>query len=140
VFEQGGPSGNIPVIDLFSSSDEEDFFTGTSRDVVFARQLFRDPNRDLHGPPGDDKVIALNDSDEEEEVCEEIVADADAVPSAAMKSLTPAASTADVDEDLGKIQDNNSDDLAPVRTRARIVVAETKLAHLRLPCQEWRLW
>jgi hypothetical protein len=30
VFEQGGPSGNIPVIDLSSSSNEEDFFVDTS--------------------------------------------------------------------------------------------------------------
>jgi hypothetical protein len=40
VFEQGGPSKNIPVIDLSSSSNEEDFFTDTSRDAELASQLF----------------------------------------------------------------------------------------------------
>jgi hypothetical protein len=33
VFEQGGPSGNIPVIELSSSSDDEGFFADVSRDT-----------------------------------------------------------------------------------------------------------
>jgi hypothetical protein len=35
VLEQGGPSGKAPVIDLSSSSDEEDFIADTSRDFEF---------------------------------------------------------------------------------------------------------
>jgi hypothetical protein len=68
VFEQGSPSRNILVIDLSSSSDEEDFVADTSRDEDFPKRLFGDPR-----PPGDGKVIILSDSDEEEEVHEETV-------------------------------------------------------------------
>jgi hypothetical protein len=114
VFEQGDPSGNIPVIDLSSSSDVEDLLADTSRDAEFTRQLFGDLNRDVLGPPGDSKVIILSDSDEKEEVHEETAIDANATPSVAEKSLTIATSAAD-DEDPGKMQDGNSDDLAPER-------------------------
>jgi hypothetical protein len=103
VFEQGGPFGNIPVIELSSSSDEEDLFTDTSWDAEFARWLFGDLNRDLLGPPGDSKMIILSNSDEEEEACEETAADVDVVSSTAVKSSTPTASTTDADEDPGKM-------------------------------------
>jgi hypothetical protein len=99
VFEQGGPSRNILVIDLSSSSDQEDFFVDTSRDGEFARRLFGD----LLVPSGDGKVILLSDSNEEEEEREETNIDADAAPYAAVKYSTLAASTADVDEDLWKM-------------------------------------
>jgi hypothetical protein len=101
------------VIDLSSSLHEEDFFTDTSRDVEFARWLFGILNRDLLGAPGDSKVIILSDSDEKDEVCEETAANTDAAPSVAMMSSTPASSVADAVEDPGKMQDDNSDDLAP---------------------------
>jgi hypothetical protein len=119
VFAQGGPSRNILVIELSSCSNEEDFFTDTSRDVEFARRLFGDLNRDLLGPPGDGKVIVLNDSDEEEEVREDTATDTDVAPSAIVKSSTPAAFAADADEDPGKMQDDNSDDLAPGQDMGR---------------------
>jgi hypothetical protein len=108
VFEQGGPSKNIPVIDLSSSSDEEDFFTDTSRDAELASRLFGN----LLRLPDKGKVIVLSDSDEEEEVREDTTTDANFTPSTTVKSLTPATSAVDVDEDLGKMQDDNSDDLA----------------------------
>jgi hypothetical protein len=136
VFEQGGPSGNIVVIDLSSSSDEEDFFADTSRDVEFARRLFGDLNCDLLRPPGDGKVIVLSNSDEEEEAHEETTTDADATSSTIVKSSTLVASTANADEDRGKMQDNNSDDLAPGQDTGKRVAAETKSARLRLPHQE----
>jgi hypothetical protein len=135
VFEQGGPSRNILVIDLSSSSNQEDFFVDTSWDGEFTRRLFGD----LLGPSDDGKVILLSDSNEEEEAHEKTIIDADVAPYAAAKYSTPAASTADVDEDLWKMQDDNSDDLAPVRIRARAVAVETKPVHLRLPRQEWHL-
>jgi hypothetical protein len=57
-----------------------------------------------------------------------------------VQSLAPASSAANADEDLRKMQDDNSDDLAPpAKTLARAVVAETKTAHLRLLRQEWLL-
>jgi hypothetical protein len=54
------------VVDLSSSSDEEDFIVDTSWDAEFARRLFGDLNRDVLGPPDNGKVIILSDSDEEE--------------------------------------------------------------------------
>jgi hypothetical protein len=57
-------------------------------------------------------VIILSDSDEEEEVREETAANTEAASCAAVKSSTPAPSTVDADEGLGKMQDDNSDDLA----------------------------
>jgi hypothetical protein len=113
VFEQGGPSGNIPVIELSSSSSEEDFFTDTTRDAKFTRWMFGDLNCDLLRPPSDGKVIVLSDSDEEEEADEETTTDVEAAPSAAVKSSTPASSATDADEDTVKMQDDNNDDLAP---------------------------
>jgi hypothetical protein len=109
VFEQGGPSKNIPVIDLSSSSNEEDFFTDISQDAELASQLFGN----LLRLPDKGKVIVLSDFDEEEEVREDTTTDANFTPSTTVKSLTPATSAVDVDEDLGKMQDDNSDDLAP---------------------------
>jgi hypothetical protein len=113
VFEQGGPFRNIPVIELSSSSNEEDLFTDTSWDAEFAKWMFGDLNRDLLGPPRDSKMIILSNSDEEEEAREETAADVDVASSTVVKSATPTASTTDADEDPGKMQDDNIDDLAP---------------------------
>jgi hypothetical protein len=113
VFEQGGPSGNIRVIELSSSSGEVGFFVDISRDAEFTKRLFGNLNRDLLRSPGDSKVIVLNDSDEEEEVHEESAANVEAVSSTIVKSSTPAPSAADANEDPRKMQDDNSDDLVP---------------------------
>jgi hypothetical protein len=101
-------------VDLSSSSDEEDFIADTLRDVKFARRLFGDLKRDILRPPGDGKVIILSDSDEEE-AHEETATDTEAAPSIAVKSLAPTASFTYADEDLGKMEDDNSDGLAPDR-------------------------
>jgi hypothetical protein len=95
------------------SSDEEGFFADISRDIEFARWLFGDLNHDFLGPPDNGKVIVLSNSDEEEEAREETAVDADVVSSAAVKSSTEAPSVDDADEDSRKMQDDNSDDLAP---------------------------
>jgi hypothetical protein len=97
VFEQGGPSGIVSVINLSSSMNEEDFVVDTSRDAEFAKRLLGDLNCDILGPPDDGKVIILNDSNEEEEVHEETTVDV--VPFATEKSLTLVASAVDADED-----------------------------------------
>jgi hypothetical protein len=98
VFEQGGPSEKIPVVDLSSSSDGKGLILDTSWDEEFAKRLFGDLNHSVLGPPGDDKVIIPSDSDEEEEVREEDVIDAKATPSSAVKSPAPTASADDVDD------------------------------------------
>jgi hypothetical protein len=120
------------VIDLFSSSNEEEFVADTSRDFEFTQRLYGELNRDLLGPPDDGNVIILIDLDEDKvEVHEEKFAGAkDAAASAAVnlvstasaddtgtpaeKSSTPAASLADADDDDPRaVPNDSSDDLAP---------------------------
>jgi hypothetical protein len=119
------------VIDLSSSSNEEDSFTDTSRNFEFTKRLYGELNRDLWGPPGDGKIIILNDSDEEkEEVREEKSAGTkDVTASAAVnlvstastddsgtlaeKSSTPSASPVDADEDPRVVPNGSSDGVAP---------------------------
>jgi hypothetical protein len=131
VFEQGSPSGKALVIDLSSSSDEEDFIGGISCDFEFTQRFYGELNRGFLGPAGDDKIIILSDSDEEkEEVHEEKSSSLeDAAASATVnptsttsigdaaapveKSSTPAASPADVDEDPRAVPNDSSDGLAP---------------------------
>jgi hypothetical protein len=67
VFEQGGPSEKVPVVDLSSSLDEEGLIPYILRDEKFAKKFFGDLNHDVLGPSSDDKIIILSDSDEEEE-------------------------------------------------------------------------
>jgi hypothetical protein len=99
MFEQGGPSEKVPVVDLFSSSDEKGLIPDTSRDEEFNKRLFGDLNRDVLGPPGDGKIIILSDFDEEEEVVhEEDVAYAEAMSSSAMRSPASTASVDDIDD------------------------------------------
>jgi hypothetical protein len=66
------------VVDL--SFYEEEIFPDTSQDEEFAQRLFAELNRELLGPPDDGNIIILSDSDEEEEVHEEITADTDDAP------------------------------------------------------------
>jgi hypothetical protein len=42
----------------------------TSHDEEFARELFGDLNRDIIGPPGDGKIIIIDDSDADDEAQE----------------------------------------------------------------------
>jgi hypothetical protein len=59
VFEQGSASGMTPV------SDSSSLVVDTSRDEEFARNLFGDLNHDILGPPGDGKIIIIDDSNNE---------------------------------------------------------------------------
>jgi hypothetical protein len=92
-----GSSGKAPVVDLSSSSDEEDLITNVSRDEEFARRLFDDLNHDVLGPPGDGKIIIFSESDKEEEVHEEKAINAELVPSSAARCPNPTASADNVD-------------------------------------------
>jgi hypothetical protein len=104
VFEHGG-SSKVPVVDLSSSSDEEGLIPDTSQDEELTRRLFGHLNLAILRPPGDDKVIILSDSDEEE-VREEDATDAEGVSSSVVKSLAPTASTDDAnDADKGCSRD-----------------------------------
>jgi hypothetical protein len=98
MFEQGGPSEKVPMVDLSSSLDEEGLIHDTSRDEEFARRLFGDLNCGVLGSPDDNKVIILIDSDEEEEVCEEDIVNAKNVASSTVKSLAPTAFADDINK------------------------------------------
>jgi hypothetical protein len=98
------------MVDLASSSGEEDFFTDTSRDEELARKLFGDLNHDILGPLGDGKIIVLSDSDDEDEVHEDAAVNAETAPPSAVNSpVTPASADADADETPDGVQDDNSD-------------------------------
>jgi hypothetical protein len=97
VWEQGGSSEKAQVVYLSSSSDEGDLIADVSWDEEFARRLFGDLNRDVLGPPGDDKIIILSDSDEEGEVREEKTTDVEATPSSVARSPAPTSSTDEAD-------------------------------------------
>jgi hypothetical protein len=101
------------VVDLSSSSDEEDLIPDTSRDFEFTQRLFDELNRALLRSPGDDKVIILNDSDDEkEEMREEKSTSAkDGVASAAVNPASTASAN-DADAPAG-IKNDNSDDQGP---------------------------
>jgi hypothetical protein len=116
------------VIDLSSSSDDEDFIADTSQDFEFTQRLYGKLNRDLLGPPGDSKVIILSDSNEEREEAREeksanakdvvasavvnpvSTASADDTDTPAEKSSTPTTSLAD--DDSGVEPNDSSDGLA----------------------------
>jgi hypothetical protein len=107
--EQGGPSEPVPIVDLASSSGEEDSFADTSRDEELARKLFGDLNRDILGPPGDGKIIVLSVSDDEDEAHEDAVVNAKAVPPSAANSADTPTSAPDTDETPDGVQDDNTD-------------------------------
>jgi hypothetical protein len=64
LFEQGSASGATPV------SGPSSLVVDTSRDEEFARKLFGDLNRDILRPPGDGKIIIIDDSNDDDEAQE----------------------------------------------------------------------
>jgi hypothetical protein len=97
------------MVDLASSSGEEDFFADTSRDEELAKKLFGDLNRDILGPPSDGKIIILSDSDDEDEAHEDVTVNTEAAPPSVVNSPVTPASAADADETPDGVQDDNSD-------------------------------
>jgi hypothetical protein len=97
------------MIDLFLSLDEENFIVDTSHDVEFARKLFGDLNHDILGPPGDGKIIILNDSDEEKEAPNEKTVDTKLTATSATVNQAPTASTTADDVPEGAKKDNSDD-------------------------------
>jgi hypothetical protein len=108
---RGGGSGKAPVIDLSSSLDKEDLITATSHDFEFTQRLFGELNRTILRPPGDDKIIILGDTDEEE-VREEKTTDIKDMTSSAVVNPASIALTSTDDAPVGAKNDN-SDDQAP---------------------------
>jgi hypothetical protein len=79
------------MTDLSSSSDEEDFIADTSYDFEFAQRLYGELNRAVLGPPGDNRIIILSDSDEEEMREEKTTGIEDAAASAAVNPVSIAS-------------------------------------------------
>jgi hypothetical protein len=112
VFEQGGSSGKALMIDLSLSSDEENFIVDTSHDAEFTNKLFDELNNDILGPPGDSKVIILDDSDEEKEAPDEKTASTKLTATSTV--VTPASTVSAVADDAPvKVKNDNSDDQGP---------------------------
>jgi hypothetical protein len=129
-----GGSGKAPIIDLSSSSDEEDLIAATSHDFEFAQRLFGELNRVVLGPPGDNKIIVISDSDEEE-AHEKKTTDTKDVAASATVNLTSNAS-ADADDALAGAKNDNSDAQVPIIRLATTMAAEMTPVSLRLPRQE----
>jgi hypothetical protein len=96
------------VIDLSSSSDEEDLIATTSRDFEFVQRLFGELNRAVLGPPDDDKIIILSDSDEEEVHEEKTTGTKDAAASATVKPTSTTSTDVD-DAPVGAKNDNSAE-------------------------------
>jgi hypothetical protein len=107
--EQGGPSEPVPIVDLASSSGEEDSVVDTSRDEELAKKLFGDLNRDILGPPGDGKIIVISDSVDEDETHEGTVVNVEAAPPSAANSTDSPTSAPDADETPDGVSDDNAD-------------------------------
>jgi hypothetical protein len=96
VFEQGNASGKTPMLNPSS------FIVDTSHDEELTRKHFGDLNRDILGPPGDGKIIVLDDSDDDSEAQEKKNAD--------IQSTVAPAST---DDAPAEARIGNSDDQGP---------------------------
>jgi hypothetical protein len=83
VFEQGNTSGKISMLDPSS------FIIDISCDEELARKLFEDLNRDILGPPGDGKIIVIDDSDDNGEAQEEKTADIESTTAPASADDAP---------------------------------------------------
>jgi hypothetical protein len=105
VFEQGGASGVTPV------SGPSSLVVDTSCDEEFTRKLFGDLNCDILGPPGDGKIIIIDDSDNDDEAQEEGTTDIDPTTVLASAADAPAGSSVANSDDQGSKQevDGSSD-------------------------------
>jgi hypothetical protein len=96
VFEQGNAFRNILMLEPSS------FIADTSRDEKITRNLFGYLNRDILGPPGDSKIIILDDSDDDGEAQEETTVEIESTVARASADGAPA-----------EVRIDNSDDQEP---------------------------
>jgi hypothetical protein len=104
MFEQGNASGKIPMLDPSS------FIADTSHDEEIIRKFFGDLNRDILGPPGDGKIIIINDSDDDGEAQEETTAKIESMAAPASTDDTPAEAMIDNSDDQGPDQEADGRD------------------------------
>jgi hypothetical protein len=131
VFEQGGSSEKVLMIDLSLCSDQENFIADTSYDV-FTKKLFGDLNYDILRPLGDGKVIVLDDSDEEKEAQEEKTISTK--PAATSAAVNPASTTSiDTDDAPAVVKMIIVMIRGPIRRLAVAIAAEVAPVSLRPP-------
>jgi hypothetical protein len=94
VFEQGGSKKTL-VIDLSSSSDEDDLIATTSHDFEFAQRLYGELNRAVLRPPDDGKIIVLSDSNKEDVREEKTTSTEDVATSIAVNLASTTSTDAD---------------------------------------------
>jgi hypothetical protein len=107
--EQGGPSEPVPIVDLASSSSEEDSVADTSWDEEFVGKPFGDLNRDILRPPDDGKIIVLSDSDDDDETHKDATVNAEAAPPFSANSTDSPTSALDADETPDGVSEDNVD-------------------------------
>jgi hypothetical protein len=112
VFEQGNTSGKTHMIDLSSSSDEENFIIDTSCDAELAKKIFGDLNCDILEPLGDGKIIVLDDFDKENRAQEEKTDSIEATAASASADPASSAPTSANNAPAG-VKINNSDNQGP---------------------------
>jgi hypothetical protein len=84
----------------------------TSHDEEFARKFFSDLNRDILGPPGDGKIIIIDDSGDDEAQEETDGIEPTAIPASVADALAGAKvdnsddQEADGGDDSGRSDDN----------------------------------
>jgi hypothetical protein len=105
VFEQGGASGATLV------NSPSSLVVDTSRDEEFTRKLFGDLNRDILRPPGDGKIIVIDDSDDDDEAQEVGTTGIDptAVPASAVDAPVGTSVTNSDDQGSEQKVDGGSD-------------------------------
>jgi hypothetical protein len=101
MFEQGSASGATPV------SSASLLVVDTSCNEEFARKLFGDINRDILGPPGDGKIIIINDSDDDDDAQEEGTAGIDPTAVPASTADAPAGARVANSDDQGSEQEGD---------------------------------
>jgi hypothetical protein len=104
VFKQGNTSRKIPML------DPSLFIVDTSRDEELARKLFGGLNRDILGPPGDGKIIVIDDSDDNGEAQEEKTADIESMIAPASADDAPTEARIGNSDDQGPDQEANGGD------------------------------
>jgi hypothetical protein len=104
LLKQGSASGMTRV------SGPSSLVIDTSRDEEFTRKLFGDLNRDILRPPGDGKIIIIDDSNDDDEAQMEGTDGAEpmAVPTSAADAL--AGTWVDNSDDQGSDQESDGGD------------------------------
>jgi hypothetical protein len=104
VFEQGNASVKVPML------DPSLFIADTSRDEEIARKLFGDLNRDILSPPGDGKIIILDDSDDDGEAQEGTTVEIESTVAPASADDAPVEARIDNSDDQGPDQEADGSD------------------------------